>query len=133
MMKKLFTLIGLICLTLNSYASKDQCREKLLGNFSENSAAFTLDSDEVFQERDFGRDYLAKGIFTIRALLKKVKCKRNDINFAKGPFGKSQSRCRLLVPHAPQSATCYIESSLGYFFITQDYLNNINIVYNRWD
>lgn len=28
---------------------------------------------------------------------------------------------------------CLIETNLGYFVITPDYLDNLNIIYNRWD
>ena len=132
-MRKSLLILALGLFTLTASASPDRCRTRLLGHGDVDSAAFSLNADEVFGQRDFGRDYLAEAIFAVRALLEDVKCSRNDINFGQGPLGRSHSKCRLIVNHAPQSAACYIESNLGYFFVTQDYLNNINIVYNRWD
>jgi len=28
---------------------------------------------------------------------------------------------------------CYVESDWGYFLVNRDYLDNLNIIFNRWD
>jgi len=41
--------------------------------------------------------------------------------------------CRELVPGKSYSQSCFAESSLGYFFVNQDMLGNVNVIFNRWD
>jgi hypothetical protein len=31
------------------------------------------------------------------------------------------------------SEMCYVETKAGYFFLTPDILDGINVIYNRWD
>ncbi|EQC50435.1 hypothetical protein [Bacteriovorax sp. DB6_IX] len=41
--------------------------------------------------------------------------------------------CKELVPGKSYSRSCFAESSLGYFFVNQDMLGNVNVIFNRWD
>ncbi|OIQ17073.1 MAG: hypothetical protein BM556_12720 [Bacteriovorax sp. MedPE-SWde] len=41
--------------------------------------------------------------------------------------------CRELIPGKAYSSSCIAESELGYFFVNQDMLGNVNLVFNRWD
>jgi len=31
------------------------------------------------------------------------------------------------------TSICYVESDWGYFLVNRDYLDNLNIIFNRWD
>jgi len=31
------------------------------------------------------------------------------------------------------TAICYVESDMGYFLVNRDYLDNLNVIFNRWD
>ncbi|MBT3583547.1 MAG: hypothetical protein HN509_01465 [Halobacteriovoraceae bacterium] len=110
----------------------DRCIELLTQGRSSDSYSYSLDSDD-YQVRDYGNDHLADAYVWIRILIGKLGCGKKDINFGKGPLGRAHSRCRRLVPHAANSITCYIESNLGYFFVTHDMQTKVNIVFNRFD
>ncbi|MBT3235178.1 MAG: hypothetical protein HN353_04445 [Bdellovibrionales bacterium] len=116
----------------NLYASRMSCELILSGNHSQNSSMYSLDMDNL-GDRDWGRDYLGLAFHSIRHLLQQQGCERSDINFGKGPFGQAKSKCLYLVRDHQASHVCYVESNIGYFFLTWDMLTGINIVYNRWD
>lgn len=42
-------------------------------------------------------------------------------------------KCNHIIKEQPESEVCYVRSNIGYFIISQDYLENINIVFNRFD
>jgi hypothetical protein len=129
----IFSLVAVISLGWSSaYASTSSCELILSGNHSQNSSMYSVDQDDL-GDRDWGRDFLGLAYYSIRYLLEKKGCSKDDINFGKGPFGRARSRCRYLVPNHQASHVCYVESNIGYFFLTWDMLTGINIVYNRWD
>ena len=41
--------------------------------------------------------------------------------------------CKELVPGDSSTTSCYYTSTVGYFFVTRDYVDSFNIIYNRWD
>lgn len=43
------------------------------------------------------------------------------------------SNCRNILPNADHSRVCAIETNHGYFFVTKDMLDGVNIIFNRWD
>jgi hypothetical protein len=113
-----------------SYAK--ECRHVLLGQGRFDSAQFSYDVDQ-FETRDYGRDYLARAIASIRYLIDQNGCAPRAVNFGDGPLGRSISKCQAISPRHPHSVACYIETNLGYFFVTWDMLENVNITFNRWD
>lgn len=44
-----------------------------------------------------------------------------------------QSYCTLVAPKNPNSLTCYLETNIGFFFVTQDFMDNAFVIWNRWD
>jgi len=44
-----------------------------------------------------------------------------------------QSGCSLVAAKNPNSLTCYLETNVGFFFITQDFMDNAFVIWNRWD
>ncbi len=129
--KSLFALGLLILLSQGLQASTRDCITTLSANGELDSVNYTLHADDV--DRDFGRDYLAEAIYTIRALIAQEGCSRSDINFGQGPHGRSHSRCTKVIRNQEHTRVCYVETNLGYFFLTKDLLENINITYSRWD
>ena len=91
---------------------------------------FSYDPTEI---RDYRKDYLADGIAVLRLFLERKGCSRNDVNFGKGPFGRSASRCRLVERYSPHSRVCYIETNLGYFLFSKNLIGNAQIIFNLWD
>ena len=113
-------------------ASERECLMRLTHSYAQDSRNFQLNLDEI-DIRDYGRDYLAKAIKVIRLVIAEVGCVKKDINFGKGPFGRSRSRCSQVVSLNDESRVCYVESNLGYWFVTYDYQDRANIIFNRWD
>lgn len=129
--KSLIALALLVFLSQGLQASPSQCITTLTGSNSGDTQSFTLHSDDV--DRDFDRDFLAEAIYTIRILLDREGCRKTDVNFGKGPYGRSHSRCSKVIRNQEHTRVCYIETNLGYFFLTKDLLENINITFSRWD
>ncbi len=119
-------------LAANSWSSLGDCEVKLLDNQSYSSAAYSLDTD-LISSRNYGNDYLAKSIFYIRYLADFQGCSKREINFGRGPMGKSSSFCQPIHRDVPESNTCYVETNLGYFFVNYDLQTTVHIVFNLWD
>lgn len=41
--------------------------------------------------------------------------------------------CKRFRANDPATEVCYAETNAGYFFITRDYMENVNIIVSRWD
>ncbi|GAB4012125.1 MAG: hypothetical protein Fur0010_07690 [Bdellovibrio sp.] len=121
---------------LNVYAANEdkanRCLEIMTDGYRRDSQSFTLNM-AGYDMPEFGRDHLAKAIYVIKQLVDKEGCTRQDINFGKGPFGRSRSSCKLIEPGIPSSLSCYVQTNLGYFHVSYDYLDNASIFFSRWD
>lgn len=113
-------------------ASSTECLETLTHDNSIDSFSYTLNVDEI-NDRYFGNDHLASAIHYIKIVLNKKGCSRADVNFGRGAFGRSKSRCQYLAPGIATSLSCYVETNLGFFFITRDLMTHVHVVYSRWD
>lgn len=131
LLRSLLALGLLILLTQAVNAGQKDCIQKLMGSQVQDSINFAIHSDDV--DRDFGRDFLAEAIYTIRILIDREGCSQNDVNFGQGPHGRSHSRCSKIVRNQDHTRVCYVETNLGYFFLTKDLLDLVNITYSRWD
>lgn len=43
------------------------------------------------------------------------------------------SNCRNILPNADHTRVCAVETNHGYFILTKDMLDGVNIIFNRWD
>ena len=41
--------------------------------------------------------------------------------------------CREIQKGNPDSRVCYVETEVGYFFVTRDMMENVSVVFNRYD
>lgn len=134
-MKKLITLLVLFS-SMNVFAynidKANRCLEILTDEHRRDSQSFNLNL-AGYEMPEYGRDHLAKAIYVIRQLVDKEGCSRQDINFGKGPFGRSQSSCKFIEPGVQSSLACYVQTNLGFFHVSYDYLDNANIFFSRWD
>jgi len=133
--RKIFTLIALVLLVGFNYVEAtvaEDCRALMTKNYSEESVLFTLNPDD-YNEPDFGNDHVARSFFFIRTLLEDLGCSPKAVNFSKGPDGRGQSRCHQIFRGKPHTRSCYIHTNLGFFFITTDFLENVNLLFSRWD
>jgi len=134
-MKPLAILITTFLLSFSvfaDYQSQSTCIEKLTDGHERDSYTFTVDLDQS-GARDYGKDKLATAISLVRSLLVDVGCSRKDVNFGKGPLGRSYNRCRMISPGRTNSIVCYIETNLGFFVVSHNYQTEYHITYNRWD
>lgn len=127
-------MLGLaVFFSLNAFASKDTCLSKLTYDFAVDSRSFKVDTDSMVVLGD-EKDYLTQAISIVRGTLDLHGCDgRSDINFGHGPMGRTKSSCKQLIKGRDYSVSCYVESSLGYFFITKDLQTNAFVVFSRWD
>ena len=130
----MFKLIAALCVlaTLNVNAAQ-RCISKLTDNYAVDSRSFKVDMDNVDLNSD-ENDYIAQSIELIRAVLNFHGCDGDrDINFGHGPNGRTKHSCQNLVSYRPVSQACYIETSIGFFFLTRDLQTTAYITFNRWD
>lgn len=123
-------LLLVLLLPLSVYAGPRDCIQKL---FSGSNDLEGVHYNFDYTGDEYEDDDLANAILYIRYLLNDLGCSKKDINFAKGPLGKSKSRCRNLVPGSYNSKVCYVESNLGYFLVSKDFEDLVDITFNRWD
>lgn len=130
---KLLVGVFLLAAAFNSYASKNECVEKLTSNFSLDSKAFKVDLDSIVLT-SHENDLQAQSREIIRFVLNGAGCNGNaDINFGWGPDGRTKNNCQNLIKGKDSSAVCYIEADIGYFIITKDLQTTAHIIFSRWD
>jgi hypothetical protein len=129
---KILALLVALFLSTSAYSQARACLGALTQDFSLNSRAFVINLDEE-PIRDYGRDYLAHSIALVRNVIAKVGCSRQDINFGQGLLGRSRHSCKMLVPNREISRVCYVETNLGAFIVTTDYLDHAQVIFKRWD
>ncbi|MBI2520507.1 MAG: hypothetical protein HYV97_08815 [Bdellovibrio sp.] len=113
-------------------ANEGHCRDLLTAQFSRDSRYVSYHADDL-NVPDFGRDYLAYAVKTIRLFIERLGCNPQDINFGRGGQGVAHSRCEAIVRDRDNSRMCYVESNLGYWFIHKDFVDDIHITFHRWD
>ena len=116
----------------NTYASSTECIRRITDDFRYSTTFTNVDLSQL-ELRDYGKDYLAQAIAVIRVYIDQKGCNKKDINFGKGPNGRSFSRCRLVERYSPHSRSCYVETNLGYFMVTKNLGENMHLVFNLWD
>ncbi len=127
------SILSLIVFSFTTLASKEKCLAKLTYDYAIDSRAFKVDTDEI-DINSHDNDSVNQSIEIIRAVLYLHGCDGdNDINFGKGAHGKAKHVCTALVGGRSASEVCYIESDLGYFFVTRDLQTSAHIIFNRWD
>lgn len=105
-------------------AANFECYRKVLNDFSSDSAAFQVRSDlavELFEEE------------SQKAALLAVSQLEGLLGCEKGSFELSEVSCKEIVPGNYSSKVCYLESQHGYFFVSIDMMDGLNVVFNRWD
>lgn len=132
-MTKTLMLALALFFSLEASAGKETCISKLTYDYAVDSRSFKVDTDNMIVLGD-ERDYLAQAISIVRGTLDLHGCDgRADINFGHGPLGRTKSSCRKLIRGRDYSLSCYVESDLGFFFVTKDLQTNAFVVFSRWD
>jgi hypothetical protein len=126
LMNKLFLVVALgIFVGMSQGVRADfECYRRVLNDFSVDSRSFQIYSEEVSELFDEQPENAARE--SIRLLEKQLECNKKALN----PVEVS---CKDIVPGNIMSRVCYAENRDGYFFISLDLMENVNIVFNRWD
>lgn len=122
-----------ILLGSSAFADKNSCLEKLTKHFTLDSRALNVDTDTI-TVNGHDNDLLAQARSIIRSVLELNGCNgQKDINFGWSPLGRTENRCQNLVKERSTSSVCYIESDIGYFFLTRDLQTTAHLIFSRWD
>ncbi len=120
---KVLLIIASLLVSLAASADHD-CYRRALNNFSVDSMAFQINSEEavaMFEDRP------DKAVYSVvRSLEQQIGCSEKSFELA-------EVSCKEIVPGNLLSSICYVESQHGYFFISMDMMESINVVFNRWD
>ncbi|PIR28616.1 MAG: hypothetical protein COV38_15190 [Bdellovibrionales bacterium CG11_big_fil_rev_8_21_14_0_20_38_13] len=120
---KTLILIFVLLISASSFAN---CSSALTNQYTQDSVAFQLSEDEVDYEIPRATVEFAKQAVT--SLQQKLGCKLEKIG---EQF--TNANCQEVVPGISSSNVCYVEGRSGYFLVSVDMLENINIVFNRFD
>ena len=131
---RLILITGFLLLAVSEFTAAEEarCINRLTDSYSSDSSSHVLNLND-YEIRDYRNDHLAFSIRMVRELLNDVGCSKNAINFGRSGSGRSHSRCEQVIRSVPSSRVCYVETNLGYFFVTRNSLTNIHITFNRWD
>lgn len=122
LMKKVLIVL-LMVLAVGAEANYD-CYKKVLGNLQYDSMAYQVDADQI--EVSFEENSEASSRLGVRLLEKDLGCVDKS-------FDISEVSCKEIIPGNPISRVCYLESQHGYFFVSMDMMEKLNIVFSRWD
>jgi len=126
LMNKLFLVVVLgIFLGMSQAVSANiDCNRSLLDNFSRDSKSFQIYNEEVAAAFEEGGEFASKE--AIRLLGQSLGCDDKGLS----PVEVS---CNEMIPGNPISKVCYAQGRDGFYFVSVDMMDNINIVFNRWD
>jgi hypothetical protein len=129
-MKKIL-IIATLLISSQIFASAQTCIDKITLNNTIDSASITF----VAEDYEFENDHVGDAYNLARLFVSRKGCGKKDLRFTGGPdSGRSgKAVCRNIAKGKPHSMVCYIESNIGYFFISRDMVSGATVVYNRWD
>jgi len=125
-MKKLISIFILSSIIFSNSASANDCFQVLSNDFADDSRAFQVADYEL--ESDYEESPALYSIEALDKLYSKIGC----IPSVSEKSAVSIS-CNEIVPGNFYSNVCYVENEYGYFFVSKDMLDSVNIIFNRWD
>ena len=121
--------LSLVIVPENAFSKAEDCYKRLTKGNSQDSSHFRLEGDIDA----YGNDFVQNATAAIKELIAELGCARKDINFMHGPYGYLKSSCHHHNKKEHYSRSCYIETNLGYFFVTWDPQVDVHLIFNRWD
>ena len=117
-MKKLMIALIAIVMSGTSFATSSECYEKLLRGRID-SVVHQMYVIDIAPQNTL----MSMSITALINLLKNSGCSTNLKKIQCGQAIKGNNLTNI----------CYAESDWGYFLVNKDYLDNLNIIFNRWD
>lgn len=102
------------------------CVAKLLNDYSLDSQAFHYYHDEVADTFDSSPRRGATA--AVLELTRKLECDKEDDSIR-----IKEVSCQEMSPGKYFSVSCYVETTYGYFFVSKDMMEKVNLIYNRFD
>ncbi|EQC44490.1 hypothetical protein M899_2326 [Bacteriovorax sp. BSW11_IV] len=122
-------LMAIVLLLSAMGANANECYMKFVDDGNHDSRSFQI--NDIDLNNDFDEDAMSFSKEAIVQVAKSIGCKAHDLGLAnKNAMGES---CVEMIPGKPFSKVCYVESDVGYFMVSKDMLDHVNIIYNRWD
>ncbi len=115
-MRKL--ILALVCLAVAAPSFAGDCYGRLLNGKIDSSVHQMNVSNEA--PKTSLRSMTVTGL---RKLLRRCGCNATLTRVQCGEAIKGNDLTRI----------CYVETDWGYFLVNRDYLDNLNIIFNRWD
>jgi hypothetical protein len=133
-LKKLIAVLFVSALTSEARAN-DLCYKNLTENYTKSSKAFYLSERET-RDLKWGnteRERIQFSIGAIKKVARSLQCADRDLRPVKAK--ESFATCKDLIPGNGMTSTCYIplRTGLGYFLLSLDMSDNVNLIFNRWD
>ena len=117
------TALILITLFINTPSFAD-CRHLI--SKGQDSFAYRFYVDHDLREQS---EKCEMAIMIIKTVMHEVGCSLEE---SEALTFKSKT-CQYINPLIKSSYSCFMEATEGYYFITQDQMSNINVIFNRWD
>jgi hypothetical protein len=124
-MKRLICVIAFVLVSSHAYAD---CYARLTQDYSRDSFGYQLAEDAV--SYDVERSTVDFARAAVIALEEQLGC---DLDGVKAHMELAPANCQEVIPGVAMSRVCYVEGRYGYFFVSVDMLENINVVFNRFD
>jgi len=104
---------------LSTSVQADTCYQKLSNNYQDSHTHRLNVVNSTNSNRLISMSYVA-----MRILYKMHSC---------GSSRHVKLKCGQAIRGNTNTEICYGEGDRGYFLISRDYLDNINVIFNRWD
>ncbi|WP_127717358.1 hypothetical protein [Halobacteriovorax sp. HLS] len=123
-MKNLISFLLIFSLSAPIMAAGN-CVQILSDNHSNDSRSYQVYDMDL--EKDFDESPEEYSLEALNSLLSRLGCD------SMSQKDEGEVVCKEIMPGNNFSKVCYLENELGYFFISKDMLDSVNIIYNRWD
>lgn len=112
----------LIIILLSSLNSIADCYETLLEGQID-SSHFKVWSGDVYSNSSENMD-AQMAANTINRIYQKLGCNKSEIKSEKIKCSSELT---------PWSKICRVDTASGYFIVAKDYVDSVNVIFNRWD
>jgi hypothetical protein len=122
-MKKIMSILIGMLFSINIFSQEMTCMDKLLP-YNRHSGVHQLSNEEwPGKKGNFNPDKIEKALEFL--LYSKLLCRNSEILIKVKPV------CSPILPDITQSNTCFAFTSLGYFIISKDNVQNFNFIFTR--
>ena len=114
------TVVLILLIAISSFArtTNSDCYQQLLKGDID-SATHQVNVSHLIRDTSLK----AMALLGISEVLRKAECKPQYLRV----------QCGRAIKENALTDMCYAETKWGYFLVNKDYLDNLNVIFNRWD